>query len=70
MQNQNVEICKFFRWENSHVPGKDVKEYWQREDESVKQFFCIKTMTQSGPDNGLVSPQECNSNRQCFLNSN
>jgi hypothetical protein len=66
MHNQIKSICKFFRIENSHSPGKSVSKYWQEEDESSKQYFCIHTMKSIGPDSGLVSPENCYENRKCF----
>ena len=66
MQKQDNKQCKYFRIENSHVPGKDVSQHWPNDEHSSKQFYCIQTMTQAGPDTGLVSPKNCLEQRKCF----
>jgi len=61
--------CKFFEQEESHAPAFGKAREWARGESTTGHYWCKKTMTVLGPDTGPVDPDQCQSDRKCFLDS-
>ncbi len=58
--------CKFLRAKNPYGTLEGGENPWQIPYESNTICWCVKSSTGFGPDNGLVSPQQCTKGRSCF----
>lgn len=59
-----IAICHHLRTKAYFVDGRDAAELSVSTPTAV--YWCLKTMQVMGPDAGLVCPEECHSERQCF----
>ena len=66
---EQQEHCKLLRTKMSYVPNASVKDPLQQ-DSATRAYWCLKTMTPAGPDQGLAVPERCNASRQCFESLN
>ena len=57
-------VCNCLRTKMQYVAGSAVNG-WGRPS-STAQYWCLETMNQVGPDDGLVTPQHCQPGRECF----
>jgi hypothetical protein len=67
MKSKTEVICQHFRREDSHLPGLENQEFWQDGEPASVHYWCLKTMTVTGPDTESVNPDECHHGRGCFL---
>jgi hypothetical protein len=67
MSERNEQRCKFFREEDDHHPKFESNVFPGKAEFASQYFYCIKTMTVSGPDYEPVGPEECKQSRKCFV---
>ena len=67
MSERNNQRCKFFREEDDHHPKFENNAFSSKTDFTSQYFYCIKTMTVSGPDFKPVGPEKCSRERSCFV---
>jgi hypothetical protein len=67
MNKKNRKICRHFFAENDHRPANDNKEFLEKGTPTTTQYACLLTLSTIGKDGGLVSPENCNPNRKCFV---
>ena len=59
------DVCRYIRTKTAF--GNSVGyQPWQRGESSTAAYWCLRTMTSSGPDDQLVHPQSCCAGRGCF----
>ena len=59
--------CINFRRDDSHFPHQQNQEFWQGGEPATGHYWCLQTMTTSGPDSQIVSPEKCTNVRKCYL---
>jgi hypothetical protein len=57
--------CAQLRTKMQYVAGPGDGSEWQRVS-ATAAYWCLCTMAQIGPDDGLVTPQHCSPRRRCF----
>ena len=57
-------ICRCLRTKMQYVAGISPEEL--RQPSATAQYWCVHTMSQVGPDDGLVAPEGCRAGRDCF----
>jgi len=67
MSEKNEQRCKFFREEDEHHPKLGSDTFPGKTEFNSQYFYCIKTMSVSGPDYESVGPEECRWGRKCFV---
>lgn len=58
-------VCQYLRTKKCYIPTQ-ASDNFLTETGSGSQYWCIRTMTVMGPDDVVVSPEDCNSRRACF----
>ncbi|TFH00607.1 MAG: hypothetical protein E4H13_07050 [Calditrichales bacterium] len=59
--------CKYLRQEDFHLPEKENLAFWEKGEPATSHYWCVLTMSISGPDTGPVDVRECGGRRGCFL---
>ena len=61
-------VCKHLRTKKMYVPALAEGAFAQEEDESAhsSHCWCNCTLTETGPDDRSVNPQNCAAGRSCF----
>lgn len=62
----NSTYCKFLRGKNPYGILEGGENPWVIPFESNTICWCVKSTNACGPDNGLVSPDNCQSGRSCY----
>ena len=60
-------ICKFLRARNPYGMMEGGDKPWLLLDDANTICWCITSAGAMGPDNGSVSPMECQEGRNCFV---
>lgn len=60
-------ICKFLRARNPYGMMEGGDSPWLFLDDANTICWCITSAGAVGPDNGLVSPVDCQEGRSCFV---
>ena len=60
-------VCKYLRTKISYLPAEERPTDFLRESDPSAQYWCIHTMREVGPDDRFVSPEDCQTGRDCFL---
>jgi hypothetical protein len=60
-----TQPCSNLRTKKSYVPAFDDDDVYSSEETNA-QFFCLKTLLQTGVDDGSVCPESCTSSRSCY----
>ena len=55
---ETPRLCKFLRAKTHGVHG-DPRDLWAIRNESTLIYWCLLTISPSGPDDGLVHACEC-----------
>ena len=63
--NPDLPVCKNLRTKASYIPDFQDPVYMERE-EPYHQYFCLKTLHNVGPDDGVVCAEDCGRHRICF----
>jgi hypothetical protein len=58
--------CKFLRTKTAYLHEVDDFDYWRSNESSTSTFWCLHTMTPTGPDDRNVNPESCQDHRTCF----
>ena len=58
--------CVHLKTKKSHIPDISKPDKWRTNESTTGSYWCIKSMQTLGPDGGLVSPENCQSIRDCF----
>lgn len=61
-------VCQYLRTKASYIPALRLETALAEVSPSA-HYWCLRTMTVIGPDDTLVSPEECKSHRTCFETS-
>lgn len=59
-------ICRHLRTKASYVPALRSETY-MTEQHPMAQYFCLRTLHAVGPDDKSVCPEDCTSQRICFV---
>ena len=59
--------CKYFQTEDNHIPDQGIQEFWAKGEPATGHYWCLQTMTISGPDALPVDPEDCHEGRECFF---
>jgi hypothetical protein len=57
--------CHNLRTKKSYVPAFDDEDIYGAEQMNA-QFFCLRTLLQTGLDDGPVCPDTCAAGRSCY----
>lgn len=57
--------CHNLRTKKSYVPAFDDEDIYSSEQMNA-QFFCLRTLLQTGLDDGPVCPDSCGAGRSCY----
>ncbi|MBM3263105.1 MAG: hypothetical protein FJY97_06715 [candidate division Zixibacteria bacterium] len=57
-------VCQYLRTKAYYTAGKNASTL--TEAAPGRQFWCIRSMRPLGPDDRLVGPNDCTSQRPCF----
>jgi len=60
----DVPICRCLKTKMLYVAGPDAVDLTV--PSTTAQYWCLHTMRQMGPDDGLVAPDQCHQGRECF----
>ncbi len=60
-----TQQCRNLRTKKSYIPAYDEQDIYAPEQMNA-QFFCLRTLLQTGPDDGSVCPEGCVRERDCF----
>lgn len=60
------EVCRNLRTKKSYVPAFDDQNLYASEEQMNAQFFCLRTLLQTGLDDRSVCPQTCTPARRCY----
>lgn len=58
-------VCQYLRTKKCYIPTQG-SENFLAETSPGSQYWCIRTMTVMGPDDKVVSPDDCDGHRTCF----
>ena len=61
----NKELCRNLRTKKSYIPAFDNDDLYGAEEMNA-QFFCLRTLLQTGVDDQSVCPETCGSTRTCY----
>ena len=59
-------FCQFLKAKSPYGPLEGGDNPWYLLDQSNTICWCVKSMSGVGPDNGLVSPDNCGPGRKCY----
>jgi len=59
------ELCHYLRAKVSSAPHGDKKALFALRNEATTVYWCLLTMSPSGPDDGLVHANRCGPGRAC-----
>lgn len=59
------KLCNFIRAKVSHAPHGDKRAIFSLRDDASTNYWCLLTMSPSGPDDGLVHASRCGPGRSC-----
>lgn len=57
-------VCQYLRTKSSYTA--DRTEDTLRESQPGAQYWCLRSMAPMGPDDRVVGPRDCLSQRVCF----
>ncbi|MDA0337305.1 MAG: hypothetical protein O2782_19245 [bacterium] len=57
--------CHNLRTKKSYIPAFDDEDIYSNEQMNA-QFFCLRTLLQTGVDDGPVCPDSCGAGRSCY----
>lgn len=60
-----TETCRNLRTKKSYIPDYDGQDIYSP-DQMNAQFFCLRTLLQTGTDDGPVCPEGCVHGRTCY----
>ncbi len=66
MQKIIKSNCKFLTTKKAYIPNQKDPESWRTNQSTTGSYWCIKSMTATGPDGNLVAPEGCQDHRECF----
>ncbi|MFQ5605170.1 MAG: hypothetical protein ACE5HS_18040 [bacterium] len=66
MKHPKPSQCRHLRTKMTYVPDQENAENWRMVDSTTRQYWCLCTMSTAGPDNDLVTPEQCQSQRSCY----
>ena len=69
MQKVIKSDCKYLKTKKSFMHSTEDPEKWRTNRSSTSQYWCVKTMSVSGPDDGQVQPEDCQEHRRCFISN-
>ena len=61
----NRKACHNLRTKKSYVPAYDGEDLYAPAQMNA-QFFCLRTLLQTGQDDGPVCPEACVAGRRCY----
>jgi hypothetical protein len=61
------DLCNFLRAKVSGAAHNDKHALYVLRDEATTIYWCLLTMSPSGPDDGLVHARRCSSGRVCCV---
>lgn len=70
MESKQSGYCKYLRAKNPYGLLEGGENPWLIPFESNTICWCIKSSGASGPDNGLVHPDQCVEGRSCYKSAN
>lgn len=59
------DLCRNLRTKKSYVPAFADDDIYGDEEMNA-QFFCLRTLLQTGVDDGTVCPETCTRGRTCY----
>ena len=62
------ELCDYLRAKVSGAPHNDKRALFALRNEATTIYWCLLTMSPSGPDDGLVHGGRCGAGRACCVN--
>ena len=62
----NIKLCRFLRAKNPYGSLEGGGNPWMLFDDANTICWCVKSIGGAGPDNGLVSPETCQTGRRCY----
>ncbi|MBT6149384.1 MAG: hypothetical protein HOH74_28355 [Gemmatimonadetes bacterium] len=57
--------CHHLRTKKSYIPAFDDEDIYSDEQMNA-QFFCLRTLLQTGADDGPVGADSCGAGRSCY----
>lgn len=61
------QLCNYLRAKISGAPHNDKRALFALRDEATTIYWCLLTMSPSGPDDGLVHARRCGPERACCM---
>ena len=60
---RTAEVCRLLRSKGMYLPREDAD--LEVEVSSTAVFWCLRSMSVIGPDDGPVAPEDCRRGRSC-----
>ena len=67
MQQVIKSDCKYLKTKKTFMHSINGPENWRTNKSTTSQYWCIKTMGVTGPDDEQVQPEKCQTHRKCFV---
>ena len=67
MQQIIKSDCKYLKTKKAFMHSIDGSDSWRTNKSNTSQYWCIKTMGVTGPDDQQVQPEGCQAHRRCFV---
>jgi hypothetical protein len=61
------DLCNFLRAKVSGAAHNDKSALYALRDEATTVYWCLLTMSPSGPDDGLAHARRCGAGRKCCV---
>ena len=64
----STQLCKYLRTKKMFIPAQANEAFLEDDGESAhsSHCWCNCTLTEAGPDDRAVNPQNCKPGRACF----
>ena len=67
MQKLIKSDCKYLKTKKSHIPDLNKPDGWRTNASKTGSYWCTKSMRATGPDDYVVTPEDCQLGRSCFI---
>ena len=65
-ETEAPEVCACLRTKTAFGSLAGAPHRWQQGKSSTAVYWCLATMTNSGPDENVAHPQRCLASRSCY----
>ena len=66
LESEAPQVCVCLRTKTAFGSLSGAPHHWQQGKSSTAVYWCLATMGNSGPDDGVAHPHRCQSGRGCY----